>query len=128
MEKSKITVKSTKNEILDAYNRLIKEQEKMIVRDRLEEKEEVSKREKVKQASENDKKGIIHKIAELKIEINNALDILSKNLIEEKGRFDEIQEAKKIESERLKELYGITENARTLEALLLAQKKAGRRI
>ena len=48
---------------------------------------------------------------------------MSKNLIEEKGRFDEIQEAKKIESERLKELYGITENARTLEALLLAQKK-----
>ena len=118
-----ITPKSTKTEILDAYNKLIKEQECNISRDRLEEKEEIMKNTKIEQASKNDKKGIINKIAELKIEINSALDILSKNLIEEKGKFDEVQEAKKIESEKLKELYDIESNAKTLEALLLAQKK-----
>ena len=118
-----ITPKSTKTEILDAYNKLIKEQECNISRDMLEEKEEIMKNTKIEQASKNDKKGIINKIAELKIEINSALDILSKNLIEEKGKFDEVQEAKKIESEKLKELYDIESNAKTLEALLLAQKK-----
>ena len=123
MNKEKVTLKNTKNEILDAYNDLLKSQEKLIVTDRTEEKKEALKTKKIEQAHNSDKKGIIHKIAELKIEITNALDSLGKSLMEEKVRFDELREARSIEEEKLKELYEITTNAKTLEALLLAQKK-----
>lgn len=123
MTKNTITPKSTKAEVLGAYNKLIKEQENLLSRDRLEEKEDEAKIDKVVKATKNDKKDIIHKIADLKIDINNSLDDLSKNLVEEKIKLDEIQEAKKIESDNLNDLYEIKTNARTLEALLISQKK-----
>ena len=123
MMKNNITPKSTKAEVLGAYNKLIKEQENLLNRDRLEEKEDESKIDKVVKATKNDKKDIIHKIADLKIDINNSLDDLSKNLVEEKIKLDEIQEAKKIELDSLKDLYEIKTNAKTLEALLILQKK-----
>ena len=121
--KNTITPKSTKAEVLGAYNKLIKEQENLLSRDRLEEKEDEAKIDKVVKATKNDKKDIIHKIADLKIDINNSLDDLSKNLVEEKIKLDEIQEAKKIESDNLNDLYEIKTNAKTLEALLILQKK-----
>ena len=121
--KSDITPKSTKAEVLGAYNKLIKEQENLLSRDRLEEKEDSTKIDKVAKATKNDKKDIIHKIADLKIDINSSLDDLSKNLVEEKIKLDEIQEAKKIESGNLEDLYEIKTNAKTLEALLISQKK-----
>lgn len=121
--KDGITLKSTKAEMLGAYNKLIKEQENLLNRDRLEEKEDKTKIDKVEKATKNDKKDIIHKIADLKIDINSSLDDLSKNLVEEKIKLDEIQEAKKIESDNLHDLYEIKTNAKTLEALLISQTK-----
>ena len=90
--KDGITLKSTKAEMLGAYNKLIKEQENLLNRDRLEEKEDKTKIDKVEKATKNDKKDIIHKIADLKIDINSSLDDLSKNLVEEKIKLEERSE------------------------------------
>lgn len=48
---------------------------------------------------------------------------MSKSLVEEKVKLEEIQEAINIESSNLKDLYEIKVNAQTLEALLISQKK-----
>lgn len=66
-----ISQKSTKSELLSAYNKLIKEQESLLSKNRLEEKEEKTRLDKVEEATKNDKKDIIHKIADLKIDINS---------------------------------------------------------
>lgn len=119
---SKPTIKNTKSEILSAYEELLQEVSRNKSQ-KTEEKKNQMKSDVVQRASSQDSKGIIHNVSDLKIQISEDLENLTKTLLHERAKLSELQEAIIIEQNRLKEAHEITINANSLEALLLAQKK-----
>jgi hypothetical protein len=118
-----ISVKNTKNEILDAYHealRKIQEDKKITKQEQkvIEEKKEI-----VKVASEQTVSGIVKNLAELKLTLVKALQELEENLLTENKKLTTLQEAISIQNKELADLYGIKTNADTLAALLLTQKE-----
>lgn len=121
--KTEVSVKSTKNEILDAYNDLLMSiQEK-----KAEEPRKVQEREKqettLKNASELTFEGIVKNISSLKVSLASALDKLSESFTGEFQKFEELKQAIEVEKNQLKELYQISTGADSLAAMLLAQKE-----
>lgn len=118
----KPTIKNTKSEILTAYDELLKQVEKNKSL-RAQEQKVQMKSDIVQRASSEGAKDIIHKVTELKIQINETLENLGKNLLNERAKLSDLQEAIAIEQARIKDTHEIMINANSLEALLLAQKK-----
>lgn len=118
----KPTIKNTKSEILTAYDELLKQVEKNKSL-RAQEQKGQMKSDIVQKASSEGAKDIIHKVTELKIQINETLENLGKNLLNERAKLSDLQEAIAIEQARIKDTHEIMVNANSLEALLLAQKK-----
>lgn len=121
--KTDVSTKNTKNEILDAYNDLLKSiQEK-----KTEEPKKVQEREKqetvVKNAGELSNENIVKNISTLKVNLAASLDKLSENFIGEFRRFEELQQAIQVEKKNLQDLYQISAGADSLAAMLLAQKE-----
>lgn len=118
----KVTSKNTKNEILDAYEGLLQE-----IKENKTNKAEVQKVKESQQLVTNslsqNTKGIIHNIAELKLQVNQSLENLGKNLISEREKLSNLQESIEVQEKYLKDVYDITVNAESLEALLLAQQR-----
>lgn len=119
---SKPTIKNTKSEILSAYEELLQEVDKNKSQ-RTEEKKSQMKSDVVQRASSQDSKDIIHNVSDLKIQVSESLENLTKTLLHERAKLSELQEAIIIEQNRLKEAHDITISANSLEALLLAQNK-----
>lgn len=119
----KPTTKNTKSEILTAYDELMQEAEKKSKSTRAEEQKEQMKSDIVQKVSAQGAKDIIHRIAELKVGINESLESLGKSLLDEREKLANLQEAIGIEQTKIKETHEIMVNANSLEALLLAQKK-----
>ena len=118
----KPTIKNTKSEILTAYDELLKQIEKS-KSIKSEEQKGQMKSDIVQRASSDGAKDIIHKIAELKIQVNESLEGLGKNLLNERTKLSDLQEAIATQQARIKDTHEIMVNANSLEALLLAQKK-----
>ena len=118
-----ITEKSTKSQILQAYNEAIAKLKEQKQEDRRTEKKKEEEGKIVKQASENTIDKIVNGISRTKIEIMNALDDVGENLVEEFKKLEEIKKAKEIETNYLNDIYEIKTNADSLAALLLAQKE-----
>jgi hypothetical protein len=118
-----ITEKSTKSQILQAYNEAIAKLKEQKQEDRRTEKKKEEEGKIVKQASENTIDKIVNGISRTKIEIMNALDDVGENLVEEFKKLEEIKKAKEIETNYLNDIYEIKTNADSLSALLLAQKE-----
>lgn len=121
--KTDVSSRNTKNEILDAYNDLLKSiQEK-----KTEEPKKVQEREKqetaVKNSGELSNEGIVKNISTLKVNLAASLDKLSENFIGEFRRFEELQQAIQVEKKNLQDLYQISAGADSLAAMLLAQKE-----
>lgn len=118
-----ISTKNTKSEILEAYEALLKEI--------TEKKSENPKVEQQRKADSNTLKraenisldGVVKDLATLKLNLAASLDELEKNMTQEYKKLSDLQEAIKIEQEKLQELYEIRENADSLAALILAQKQ-----
>ena len=120
---NKVSVNNTKAQILKAYEELLKEVEaKKADNPKVLHKEQEEKK-KVASATAKTEEGIVKNIAELKLKIGDSLDAIAKNLLSEKEQLREIQEAIAIEKKNLEDLYGISANADTLAALLLAQEE-----
>jgi hypothetical protein len=105
--KTDVSSRNTKNEILDAYNDLLKSiQEK-----KTEEPKKVQEREKqetaVKNSGELSNEGIVKNISTLKVNLAASLDKLSENFIGEFRRFEELQQAIQVEKKNLQDLYQI---------------------
>lgn len=122
MEKE-ISGKSTKNEILQAYEDVLKILKEQKAPDTKTTFEEQQKQKIVEKAATSSYKGIVNDIAGLKVNINADLDQLEESLLKEFRKLAEIKEAIETESKRLKDLYQISVNADSLEALILAQKE-----
>jgi len=123
--KADITASSTKKEILDAYNNLLKVLE---TRAQTELKPEKTKAEREKQeviqtsdTLTTDK--VIKTLNELKNETSKALTDIAFKLEGETERYNKLKRAIEIKEAELQELFEIEKSAFTLAALLEAQKQ-----
>jgi hypothetical protein len=120
---TQVNLKNTKNEILSAYEELLKK-----VTDKKTEEpkkvQEVQKQEAIiKKAEALNTETIIKGIAGLKVEITSSLDKLGEKLAEEYKKFDELQQAIQTEKKNLEELYQLSASTDSLSVMLLAQKE-----
>ena len=118
-----ISEKSKKNEILDAYNELLR---------RVQGTKEVSHQETLLQqqnddvvvkATQFDVEHIVTTLGQVKVMVTQSLGHLEKNLTAEYNHLSNLQQAIKIETKSLEDLHQIKKNADSLAALLLAQKE-----
>jgi len=121
----KLSLASTKKELLDAYEEMLKHvQEKREAELRPEERrEEKKEQEVVLVAGALSTEGIAREISELRLEIGKLLARISDSLEEQVGRFQSLRNAIVIKEKELQELYGIEKSAASFAALLEAQNK-----
>lgn len=117
------TSKSTKNEILAAYDELLKK----VTDNKTEEPKKLQETQKqeavVKKAEALSNETIIKGIAGLKVEITSSLDKLGEKFAEEYKKFDELQQAIQTEKKNLEDLYQLSASTDSLSVMLLAQKE-----
>ncbi len=120
---AEISEKSKKNEILAAYEELLKRvsEENQVSHQQtiIKEKEETL----VQTAAGMTDEKIVKRLADVKIYVGQSLDKLEQELTEEYKRLSDIQEAIQIESKNLQEIHEIRKNADSLAALFLTQKE-----
>jgi len=118
-----ISTKNTKNEILAAYDELMKK----VKEKKSDEPKKVQEQQKqetvVKNAAALINEGIVKEVSGLKVSLSSALDKLSENFASEFRKFEELQQAIKIEKQQLEDLYQLSANTDSLAAMLLAQKE-----
>jgi hypothetical protein len=121
----KISMTNTKQEMLKAYNRLLKElQEKKEVELKPEKQlEEKKKKEVVQVADSLSSEGVVKGISNLKVEIGKMLTQISDKLDEEVNKFRGIQKAIAFKEKELEEVYGIERSAATFAALIESQNQ-----
>jgi hypothetical protein len=118
-----ISMKSTKEQILNAYQAAMTELEDRQVDEPSVTKQNEKKIALVNKAKQTNADSIVNVLANLKLDIIKQIDGLSEQLISEFTKLTEIQEAVAIEQNHLKELYDINETTKTLSALILAQQE-----
>lgn len=118
-----ISTKSTKDQILAAYNDVVELLEEKQVQSPLEEKKKGDEKAIIHKSSQTSLDGIVSHLATLKINLTKQIDILSENLLEEFHKLSELQQAIAIEQKHLQELYEIKETTHSLSALMLIQNE-----
>jgi hypothetical protein len=121
----RLSEKSTKQEMLEAYQALAKQLEEKRAAELAPERriEEKRAEEAVKVARMVEPEGIDREIGQLKAEIGKFLADISDRLASESSRFRSIQKAVQSKEGELKELYGIEKAAVSLAALLESQNQ-----
>ena len=121
----KLSEKSTKQEMLDAYQALAKQLEEKRAAELAPERklEEKRSEEAVKVAGAIAPDSIDREIGGLKAEITKLLADVSDRLATESARFRNVQKAVESKEQELKELYGIEKSAVSLAALIEAQNQ-----
>lgn len=125
IQPKRISKSSTKQEMLDAYNALLKQlQEKSRSELKPEKKlEDKKEKEVVEIAGSLSSEGVVKGISNLKLEIGKMLTQISDKLEEEVNTFEAIQRAIEIKESELKEVYEIEKSASTFAALIESQNK-----
>ena len=120
----KISTSNTKAQIIAAYNELLKKTENKSQ----DNPKEVQQRKEainiVESAQKNSEEGIVKDITKIRASFIESLDIIEGKLIAEHKKFAEIQSAINIEKKHLEDLYGISTNADSFAAILLAQNES----
>src|SRR5271157_4923195 len=121
----KVSEKSTKQEMLEAYQALQQQLEEKRAAELAPERRAEEKRteEAVKAASAIEPEGIDRDIGQLKSEVGKFLANIADRLAAESGKFRNVQKAVESKERELKELYGIEKAAVSLAALLEAQSQ-----
>jgi len=121
----KVSDKSTKQEMLDAYQVLVKQLEEKRASELAPERklEEKKTEEAVKVAAAVAPENIDREIGQLKAEIGKMLVDVSDRLSTESAKFRSLQKAVESKERDLKELYGIEKAAVSLAALIEAQNE-----
>ena len=124
-EPMKVSMSNTKQEMLHAYNDLLKQmQEKEKTELKPEKKIEEKKiKEIVNVADSLSSEGVVKGISNLKLEMGKMLTQISDRLEEEVSKFKGIQKAIEIKENELKEVYDIEKTAATLAALIESQNQ-----
>jgi len=122
MEK-KVTTSSTKTEIFEAYNELLKQMDGQKPGQPKEMKEGEEREKVLKNAGSINKEGIIKQIAGLKISLNTELEKVEEALVTESKKLAQVKEAIQIQEQRLQDLYGINATADSIAVMLTLQKE-----
>ena len=120
---TKVTTKSTKNQILDAYNALLKQQQEKKTEEPKKVQVQQQKLELTEKAKSLSHEGIVKNITDLKVSVASSLDKLGENFVSEFKKFEELQQAINIEKQNLEDLYQLSANTDSLAVMLLAQKE-----
>ena len=120
----KISTTNTKAQIIQAYNELLKKLEEKSQDNPKEVQERKEAAKTVESAQRNSEDSIIKEIVKIKTSFTEALDKIKGNLTDEYKKLADIQAAIKIEKKHLEDLYGISTNADSFAAILLAQKES----
>lgn len=118
-----VSDKSTKTEILEAYNELVTKMKEQKTMDAKAVKKETEEKEIVKASSLSSIEDIVKRLAGLKLDIVTAMDGLEKLLIDEFKKLSDLRKATEIENRNLEELYQIKAEAESLTALIALQKE-----
>lgn len=125
IEPKKLSTTSTKQEMLEAYNNVVKqlrekEEAELKPEKRIEERKTA---EVLKTAESVATDGVAAHIGSLKTEIGRMLSQVSDKLESEALRLAKVQQAAEIREKELQELYGIEREVQTLAALIEAQTR-----
>src|SRR4030067_2349867 len=121
----KLSLSSTKQEMLEAYNAVLKQLEAQREAELKPEKrlEEKKAKEVIQVADSLSSEGVAKEISNLKIETGKVLAQISDRLEEEIGKFKAVQNAIVLKEKELQELYEIERSAMTLAALIESQNQ-----
>jgi hypothetical protein len=123
-----ISKTNTKNEIWEAYQVVLaqlKEDKQMSFQSAKKQRDE---EEVVTKATGFNVEQIVNNIAQVKVSLDQALDAIEQRLIGEYKRLGELQEAIRVETKQVEDVYQISKNADTLSALLLANKESRQKL
>jgi hypothetical protein len=120
-----LTLKNTKQQMLDAYNELVKKlEEKRESELKPEQKAEAQKVERaVKTADSLSLDGVTEGIGKIKTEMNKLFTALVDKSENELTKYDQIKEAIKAKEKELEEIFEIRKSASSLAALIEAQNQ-----
>jgi len=116
-------IASTKNEILKAYNELMKKYQEEKAPDRKADKKKEEETHVVMRAVAVTKDSIINGIANLKLTVGKYFDEIEEKLISESRTLEDVRQAVEIETRSLAEIHEISVNADSLAVLLRAQEE-----
>lgn len=121
----KVSMTSTKKEMLEAFNELKKKLEDKSETELKPEKkkEEIRSAEVVRVADDLTPENAVIKINDLKTDIGKMLSQLSGQLEEEASNYLKIKESIELKKKELKEIYDIEASAHALAALIEAQRQ-----
>lgn len=121
----KISLSSTKQEMLEAYNAVLKQLEAQREAELKPEKrlEEKKAKEVIQVAESFSSEGVAREISTLKIEAGKMLAQISDRLEEEINKFKVVQGAVALKEKELQELYEIERSSLTLAALIESQNQ-----
>ena len=118
--KLEISVKSTKEQILSAYNTALTQLNEKQQENPEEQKQKQEKQIVINTASKTSAETILQDLSNLKFKIIKQIEDLSENLMTESERLLTVRKAISIEKDHLEELYQIKESANSLAALIRA--------
>jgi hypothetical protein len=121
----KLTLSNTKQEMLEAYQAILKQLETQREAELKPEKrlEEKKAKEVIQVAESLSSEGVSKEISNLKIETSKTLAQISDRLEEEIQKFKAVQNAIVLKEKELQELYEIEKSAVTLAALIESQNQ-----
>lgn len=117
-----IAEKNTKAEITKAYQTLLKKYEEKVREKKIDAVKKNADEQVIHKATEYTVDAILNQMDNIKRTIETALAELARSLTKEQKRLEEIQQAIKIQEQRLKELHDIEASALNLEELIRAQE------
>jgi phage protein U len=116
-----VSPKSTKDQILAAYNEVLEKLNEKRIASPQEEKKKQEEEVVVIKATSNSSDTILSDLSTLKSKTIKQIDSLSEQLLGEFQKLANLREAITLEQTHLRELYQINETANTLSALLQTQ-------
>lgn len=118
-----LSQKNTKTEILDAYEKLLKEVQQAKSNAPKQIQEEKKNKEIVDKVSTMTDDSILKGVQDLKISISSTLDGLSDKLLSEYKKLEEVRSAIEVEKKNLEELYSLNSTTDSLATMLLAYQE-----
>ena len=118
-----VTEKSTKSEILKAYETLLKGVQTAKAEVPKQVQEEKQRKETLDKVAKVSNEGIVKSITTLKSDLSNSLDEVLRSLSDEFKKLEEIRAAIALEKKSLEDLYSLSANTDSLAAMLLTQKE-----
>lgn len=122
-EKSQISLKNTKEQILAAYHEALESAKKKNQETPAQTQAKQEKQQQVEEVKATGYQQVISQLGQLKSDCIKSVDEFTQTIGREFERFTKLEAAINLEQQHLETLYGIKEEANTLSAIILAHHK-----